>query len=305
VPKNGAVYWNTSTQSVVHSAVVRLSKGALDVYNSSSKSAPTYVDVLGYYAPKTGKLLKSVRPAYVLNTAQGVGQSTKAALGAKKTVSVLVRGKAGVPTNATSVVLNLAIGSPGTKGGLTVWAHGATRPGSSVLAWDAHGDRMSNLVTVPIGSTGRVDFYNSGSGSVNVLASAVGYYATTTGKSFVATASSTVLDTRSGIGRSGTSPLASHGVLKLQVAGKGVVPKGATAVLVELGTVSSSGGGSLTAWTDGSSQPSPASVYWNVGGRLTTNLAVVPLTSNGRIDLRNNGSKSVAMFGVVLGYWTG
>ncbi|WP_377267590.1 choice-of-anchor D domain-containing protein [Peterkaempfera sp. SMS 1(5)a] len=304
VPTYGTLYWNTSTQSVVHSAVVRLSGGALDVHNSSSRSAPVYVDVLGYYAPRSGKLLKPVRPAYVFNTAEGVGQAQKAPLGARATIGVPVRGKAGVPTTATSVVLNLAIGSPGTTGGLTVWAHGATRPGLPMLTWDAHGDQSANLVTVPLDSTGQLDFYNSGGGSVDVAASVVGYYGTTSSGSFVATAPSTVLDTRYGIGRSGTSPLAAQSVLKLRVAG-GVVPRGATGVLVELGTISSSGGGSLTAWTDGTSQPSPASVYWTSGGRATTNLAVVPVGSNGVIDLRNNGSRSVAVFGVVLGYWTG
>lgn len=302
-PAYGTLYWNASPQSLVHSAVVRLRGGALDVHNSSSRSTPVFVDVLGYYAPKTGKLLRPVRPAYVLNTAQGVGQARKAPLGAGATLGVPVRGKAGVPATATSVVLNLAVGSPGTSGGLTVWAHGAARPGLPMLTWDAHGDRPANLVTVPLGSTGQIDFYNSG-GSVDVTASVVGYYGTSSSGSFVATAPSTILDTRYGIGRSGTSPLAGRSVLELRVAG-GVVPRGATGVLVELGTVSSSGGGLLTAWTGGVSQPSPASVYWTSGGRTTTNVAVVPVGSNGAIDLRNNGSRSVAVFGVVLGYWTG
>jgi hypothetical protein len=305
VPRTGAVSWNTVTQPAVHSMALRLSGGAVDLYNSSAKSAPVYLDVLGYYAPTTGKLLSTVRPAYVLNTSQGVGQPAKAPLGAGKTVSVLVRGTAGVPANATSVVLNLATGGLGSNGGLTAWPHGATRPGLSVLMWAAHGDQATNLVTVPIGGDGRIDLYNSGSGGVDLVAFVAGYYATTTGRTFTPTTPHTILDTRSGIGRAGTSPLAAAGTVVLQVAGAGTVPSGATAVLVELGTVPATGAGSLTAWPDGAARPAPANLYWNIGGHLTTNLAIVPLPANGRLDLRDNGAKSVAVTGTVLGYWTG
>jgi hypothetical protein len=306
VPKAAAVSWNTSTQSLLKSAAPRLTGGALDVSNSSSSAAPVYLDVLGYYAPQSGKLLSTVPPVYVLNTTQaGVGQPQRAQLGAGKSISVLVRGTAGVPTTATSVVLNLATGSPGTSGGLVVWPHGAARPGLSELAWTAHGDQASNLVTVPIGVYGRVDLYNTGTGGVDVVAGVVGYYAGTTGKTFVPTTPSTVLDTRSGVGRPGTAPLAANGTLTLLVAGQGVVPTGATAVLVQLGTVPATGTGSLTAWTDGTARPSPANIYWNLAGHLTTNLAVIPLPPNGRIDLHDNGANSVAVTTTVLGYWTG
>lgn len=303
VPNYGSLYWNTTTQSVQHTAVVSLARGAVDIYNYSTGSVPVYLDVLGYYAPQTGKQLVPIRTANVLSTALGVGQSTRTPLGAKRTVSVMVRGTAGVPATATSVVLNLSEAGPLSAGGLVVWPHGVTSPGLPVLSWDARGEQLANLVTVPIGSNGMVDFYNTGIGSVQVTATAVGYYATTTGRTFVPAVPLTILDTRYGIGRSGTAPLAGAGVLKVQVTGTRAVPLGATAVLVQLGTVSASGGGSLTAWGDGVGMPTVPNLYWTVGGRRTTDLAVVPLLPNGKLDLRNNAGTSVAAFAVVLGYW--
>lgn len=305
VPAYGTVYWNTATQSVLHSTAVPLAKGGVDLYNNSAKAAPVYVDVLGYYAPNTGRRLTTVRPAYVLDTAHGVGQSAKAPLGAKKTVGVAVWGKAGVPSGATSVVLDLSAVAPATAGSLTVWNHGAARPAAPMLTWDAHGDQLANLVTVPVGSTGLIDVYNAGTGSVNVLASVVGYYAATSTNSFVTVTPTTVLDTSKGIGRPGTYPLAAATTLPVQISGKAPVPANATGVLVTLGTVSNSTGGSLTAYPHTTTAPTPPALYWPGANHLTTTLAVLPLLPNGQIDFHNNGTRGVAVFAVALGYYTG
>lgn len=307
VPGTGTVYWNSATQYAVRSAAVRLGGGAVDVYNGSTGTAPVFVDVLGYYAPNTGKRLTRLRAGYVLNTAQaGVGQPKKAPIASHATITVPVRGMAGVPSTATSVVLSLASGTPGTSGSLAVWPHGGARPAVPLLAWTAKGDQASNLVTVPLSADGRIDLYNSGTSGIDVTAAAVGYYDSTAGRTFVPTTTTTVLDTRHGIGRAGTSPLAAAATLVLPVAGHGVVPTGATAVLIQMATVpTASATGSLTVWTDATTRPAPANVSSNLSGHTTTNLVLVPLGSNGKLDIRNNGTKSAAAFGAVVGYWIG
>jgi len=74
----------------------------------------------------------------------------------------------------TAVVLNVTATGPTASSFVTVYPDGGTRPVTSDLNFTA-GETIANLVVVPVGADGKVDFYNS-TGSVNLIADLSGYY---------------------------------------------------------------------------------------------------------------------------------
>jgi hypothetical protein len=86
-----------------------------------------------------------------------------------------VTGFGGVPADATAVVMNVTYADAAADGFITVWPAGTARPNASNLNTVRNGPPTPNLVTVQLGSGGRVSFYNFG-GNVNLLADVAGYY---------------------------------------------------------------------------------------------------------------------------------
>lgn len=87
-----------------------------------------------------------------------------------------VTGLAGVPANAASVVLNVTATETTQPSFLTLYPTGAVRPNASNLNWAAAGVTVPNLVTVKIGTGGKVSVYNL-AGTTHVVADVAGYYA--------------------------------------------------------------------------------------------------------------------------------
>jgi hypothetical protein len=113
-------------------------------------------------------------PVRVLDTRNGTGGHT-GAVGPNSAISLQVTGADGVPlSGVTAVVLNVTAVSPTAAGYVTVYPDGQARPTASNLNFTA-GETIPNLVIVPVGSDGKVDFYNH-TGSVNLVADLAGYY---------------------------------------------------------------------------------------------------------------------------------
>jgi hypothetical protein len=115
-----------------------------------------------------------VGPTRILDTRNGTGGYTTP-VGPGATISLQVTGKDGVPSSGvTAVVLNVTAVNPTAGSYVTVYPDGQARPVASNLNFTA-GETFPNLVVVPVGSNGKVDFYNS-AGSVNLIADLAGYY---------------------------------------------------------------------------------------------------------------------------------
>lgn len=95
-------------------------------------------------------------------------------LGAGQTHTFAVAGVAGVPTNATAVVMNVTVDATTASSFLTAFPAGTTRPTASNLNWKAN-DTVPNLVTVRLGTGGQVSVFNL-SGNAHVIADVAGYY---------------------------------------------------------------------------------------------------------------------------------
>jgi hypothetical protein len=87
---------------------------------------------------------------------------------------VQIAGRGGVPSDATSVVLNLTAVNPSAWSNLLAYPTGAVMPLASNLNYRA-GQTVPNLVIVKIGSSGNISLFNK-VGTTDVVADVMGYY---------------------------------------------------------------------------------------------------------------------------------
>jgi hypothetical protein len=123
-------------------------------------------------SPSAAGAFVSVTPTRLMDTRYKLGGS---ALGSNGTLALPILGKGPVPTSGVSaVVLNVTATSPTASGYVTVWADGKTRPKASNLNF-VKGETVPNLVVAPVGTNGKIDFYNY-SGTTQLIADVAGYY---------------------------------------------------------------------------------------------------------------------------------
>ena len=230
--------------------------GKVTLFNSSAGSAQLIADVTGYYVtgtPATAGSFKSLSPARLLDT------RNSGAVGANSTVSFQVAGANGIPASVAAVVFNLTVTQAKSLGFVTAYASGTTRPNASNLNFSA-GQTVPNLVTVPVGSDGKVTLFNSSSGTSQLIADVAGYYLpgtpTATG-AFKAVGPTRILDTRN------TKPVAADSAVSVQVAGANGVPTGALAAVFNLTVTSSKSFGFITAYPNGSARPNASNLNFS------------------------------------------
>ncbi|RAG83009.1 hypothetical protein DN069_24360 [Streptacidiphilus pinicola] len=238
-------------------------------------------------------------PTRFLNTYTGYGQgvsgtSTSRPLPAYGTQPVRITGQHGVPSSGvTSVVLDVTIASLSGGGQLTVYPDRAAKPGTPQLSWPGANRRISVQVTVPVPADGVVDLYSNA--TVHMTVDVMGYYSGATGgaKLSVLPTASRVLDTRNAVGV-GTKTIVTNNTVTFQVAGRGGVPAtGVSAVMLNLGSVNSTGAGYFTAYAGGASRPGTTNLSWMSGGPYVANTAVVPVSANGTVSIYVTGTSHV------------
>src|SRR6266851_163782 len=169
--------WDSTTAgNGTHTITAR----AVDTAGNTTTSSPVSVTVNNLAPPAVsitapaGSLLTPAGPVRVMDTRNGTGGIT-GPVGAGQTVSLQVIGKNGVPASGvTAVVLNVTATQGTASSYVTVFPDGTARPVTSNLSFTA-GETIPNLVVVPVGADGKVDFYNS-AGTVQLIADLSGYY---------------------------------------------------------------------------------------------------------------------------------
>jgi hypothetical protein len=146
--------------------------GAISLYDYGDFGGTDLaVDAVGYFGPSGGPVTAE-RPQRLLDSR--IGLDTPAApFASGETRAVAVAGRAGVPSNATGVVLNVTVTGPTAPGFVTAWPAGQPQPVASTLNFQA-GDNVANLVMVGLGAGGGLDVYQFG-GTADVVADVVGY----------------------------------------------------------------------------------------------------------------------------------
>jgi N-acetylmuramoyl-L-alanine amidase len=153
-------------QTIANLAVSKLSADG-SVCLKSDKALDVIVDVTGWFPPGA---FHPITPTRIMDTRQGLGGNR---INYEDTIELKIRGQRSIPTEATSVMVNLTVTNPDTAGYLTVYPCAQVHPGTSNLNFAAH-ETIPNLTLTKVGINGclRVD---SGS-TTDVVADAVGYF---------------------------------------------------------------------------------------------------------------------------------
>ena len=267
---------------------------------NSTGTVPIVDDETPQAASSTA-LYAPVSPVRVLDTRNGTG-GFSSPVGAGKSIALQITGKNGVPaTGVTAVVLNVTATGGTANSFVTAYPDGTTRPAEGSNLNFTKGETIPNLVTVPVGSDGKVDLFNN-AGSVNLVADLQGYY-TTSGGSGLATAGPVrVLDTRNGTGGF-SSPVGAGKSIALQITGSNGVPaSGVTAVILNVTATGGTASSFVTAYPDGTTRPAQGSNLNFTKGETIPNLVIVPVGSDGKVDLYNNAG-SVNLVADLFGYF--
>ena len=224
-----------------------------------------------------------VGPTRILDSRDGTGgYATPWSPGQSRTLAVA--GVAGVPADATAVVLNLTATDATGPGYVTAAPAGGVVPVASNLNFVA-GQTIANLVTVPVGAGGDI-LLAAGVYPVDLVADLVGYDVIgPTGAGYTPVVPTRILDSRDGTGGP-TTPWSTGETRVLPVTGHGGVPAGATAVVVNLTATDTTEPGFVTAWPDGGGRPGTSNLNFGPGQTIA-NLVTVPLGPDGAIDLYN------------------
>ena len=293
-------------QTVPNLVTVKVgTNGKVALRNGSGGTVQLIADVAGYYldgAPSVPGAFVAVAPQRLLDTRKGVGGSGPVVKSG--TVHLQVTGRGGVPaTGVSAVVMNVTVTAPSGSGYITAYPDGTSLPTASNLNF-VKGQTVPNLVTVKVGTNGKVALRNGSGGTVQLIADVAGYYldgAPSVPGAFVAVAPQRLLDTRKGVGGSG--PVVKSGTVHLQVTGRGGVPAtGVSAVVMNVTVTAPSGSGYITAYPDGTSLPTASNLNF-VKGQTVPNLVTVKVGTNGKVALRNGSGGTVQLIADVAGYY--
>jgi hypothetical protein len=218
--------------------------------------------------------------------------------GPDSTVSFKVAGVNGIPANVAAVVFNLTVTAPKSFGFATAYASGSPRPNASNLNFST-GQTVPNLVTVPVGSDGRVTLFNRSSGTTHFIADVTGYYRSgtpATPGAFKALAPSRLLDTRAG------SPVAPDSAVSFQIAGAAGIPAQAAAVVFNLTVTEPKSVGFATAHPSGAARPEASNQNFSAG-QTVPNLVTVPVGADGKVSVFNRSAGTTHFIADVAGYY--
>ena len=255
--------------------------GTVKLYNNTGW-VHLIADLVGTYgAPgdPSGSLYAGSAPLRLLDTRDPGGVSP-GAFGSAETRTLSLAG-AGVPGDATAVVLNVTSTDTTAPSFVTLWPTGAPRPVASNLN-PQPGLTRANLTTVKVGAGTAVSIFNN-SAATELIVDLLGYYgpagALGGGAEFFPVTPERHLDTRFGTGGV-VGPVGNAGPTAVGIAGSGSVPvTGVSAVDANLTVVAPVSPGHSTAWPSG---PMPVASNLNYeSGEVVANRALATTDAGG------------------------
>lgn len=269
-------------------ATVKLSPdGYLCAYNQAA--ADMVIDVVGYfpagssYTPLQPSRLLETRPAQPTGTIDGAFNEL-GVRGAGSVTELRVTGRAGVPTDVGSVVLNVTVTQTQGAGFVTVYACDQPRPTASQLNYVV-GATITNSVIVDVSAAGTVCLFTFA--AVDMVVDVAGHHPV--GASVVPVQPARLLETRfgettgtidgdsTGIGR---RPIDS--ITEVRIAGRGGVPDDAGSVVLSLTITEPVRAGFVVVYACDAPRPNAASINF-AAGQTVANLVVTDVDQSGRI----------------------
>lgn len=267
--------------------VVALGGGGRVTLATEGTTAHLLGDVAGYYREGGATGYEPVAPVRVMDTRDGTGGVPKGQVRAGRWVDLVVRGRAGVPADASAVVLNVTAVQPSGKTNVRVYptpvpSEDGFAPVVSNLNVSGGRDQP-NLVTVAVGDGGRVRFYTQ-TASLNLVADLAGYYSPTGSHGYVPVAPTRIADTRSALGLTGGA-LQPGVPASLAVAGRAGVPADAAAAVLNVTAVRPDRLSNLRVYPTGPGAVPLVSNLNVVAGRDEPNLVIARLGSGGAVSV--------------------
>ena len=282
------------TASLMNSLDGRVKANAAIVAAGSNQAVSVFVtdtsdvvlDINGYFTtlPNPNALaFYPLTPCRVADTRDphkpaGLGPPSLSA-GVQRDLPILNAATCNIPNTAQAYSMNFTVVPQTTLGYLTVWPTGENQPVISTLN-DQTGTVLANAAIVPAGTGGDIDAYATN--NTDLIIDINGYFAPPGlgGLSLYSTVVCRVLDTRSQNG--GAGPFS--GTLVGNVEGSTCTVSNQAQSYVFNATVVPQGSlGYLTLWPDGGQQP-VVSTLNAADGALTSNMAIVPAGTAGKID---------------------
>ena len=220
-----------------------------------------------------------IAPVRLMDTRINLGTDGSTVL-AQQVRELQVGGAAAIPPTAVAVSMNVTVADPAGAGFVTVWPSGAGQPLASNLNFIA-GQTVANMVTVGLGTGGKVSLFNS-SIAVELIVDITGWYAS----GFHPLVPARLVDTRDGTGGS-AAPLGDAEARLVKVGGQGGVSPTAVAVALNVTVTEPTASGYLTAWPAGAAQPVASNVNF-VPGQTVPNMVTVGLGTAGQVALFNS-----------------
>ncbi|VTR77011.1 S8 family serine peptidase [Cellulomonas hominis] len=278
---------------------VSLGSGGRVTLATEGTTAHLLADVAGYYRTGGATGFVPLDPVRVMDTRSGTGGVPKAQVAAGRWVDLVVRGRQGVPADASAVVLNVTGVSPTGKTNVRVYptpAASEDQAPPTVSNLNLSGGRdQPNLVTVTVGDGGRVRFYTQ-TAAVHLVADLAGYYSPTGDRGYVPLDPTRIADSRSGLGLTG-GPLQAGVPATLTVAGAGGVPADADAAVLNVTAVRPDRLSNLRVYPANAAGTVPLVSNLNVvAGRDEPNLVIARLGQGGAVSLYSQ----TARIGVVV-----
>lgn len=281
---------HTYTHSGAYSVTVTVTDST-DATNTSGAVAVT----------TTGADFAAIAPTRILDTRKGIGTGVVQKVPAGGFVSFPVpTPDASNGKQITAVALNVTV-TDATGNGYV-----GTSSYTSSLNYRA-GQTLAATVIAPVGNGDEGTYYaqlsNSGSGSADLIADITGYFATDAADGYQPITPLRLMDTRVGTGGyTGKVTPAAPDVITVAGAGKGAIPSsGVTAVAVNLTVADTTGNGLVTAYPDG--EPAPGTSNLNfTAGQILSNFAIVPVGTDGEIDIADTNAPTDVIIDVV-GYF--
>jgi hypothetical protein len=180
VPSTSTVNFDPSEYALANNAIVRVGTGGqvcveVGTVNSAPGSSQVILDATGYLTQGgSAQLPMLTSPQRAVDTRTNGGAITS---GSSRCFQLA--GQAGVPANATGVVLNVTAVGYGTQGWLTAYPSGQSVPTTSTLNFDTSEYAISNGAIVGLGTGGQVcvqvGTVNAVPSSSQVILDVVGY----------------------------------------------------------------------------------------------------------------------------------
>jgi hypothetical protein len=268
----------SSADAVPNLVVAKLgTDGSINIY--SDKSAHVIVDIFGWFGTTADSgFVAAPVPTRVFDSRSG------AKVGASQVVTFPVVGVGGVPVGTRSIALNLTVTQPDAKGFASVFASGASVPGTSNVNFVA-GQNRPNLVFAPVGADGQVSVLVSA--NTHVIADVLGWYSTASdAQLFKPVKPKRVWDSRQHV------IIPAGGELTLKVTDIVGVPSTASAVVLNVTSAGSTGSGFLTVYPANVPQPGTSNVNY-AAGQAAPNVLITGVSVDGRIKIFSSAESHI------------